>query len=173
MAESTSEIGGDHHEFIVSSAVGDSFWYLPEILYSLCPWKDDMDQSKVERSFTWEEEGPWSDWEIECDSRCSGDNFDVTVKIDVSKDKGGKYEYTVNYADLCYAVTKACTAVLKKYGLLGYCKAAWYSGINLRKLIILKAYALQCREVVTYRAADQEGEVSDINKELELLLFDM
>ncbi len=87
--------------------------------------------------------------------------------------------------DLCYAVAKACTEAIRKYGFYGYSSSTGGScngygdGINVEKLLFLKAYALnalEIRELTTvWEEADswEHSECSSFEKELELLLFDM
>ena len=91
--------------------------------------------------------------------------------------------YTVDGRDLCYAVAKACTEALKKYGFKGYLKSN--SGhdlgdsIDIEKLLFIKAYALgvlDARETVRiweHPRGWMRADASSFEKEIELLLFDM
>ena len=85
--------------------------------------------------------------------------------------------------DLCYAVAKACTEALKKYGFKGYLKSSGeqYVGdkIDLEMLLFIKAYALDAFEARSISKAWEEPSgwrqayASSFEKEMELLLFDM
>ena len=83
--------------------------------------------------------------------------------------------YTVNSRDFCYAVAKACTEVIKEFGIYGYRFSTESEPISLHQLLFLKAYALgntEARELIIVDS-DLCCCKSDFNKELELLLFDM
>ncbi len=103
------------------------------------------------------------------------------VKITFWRRKGKAY--TIDGRDLCYAVAKACTEALKKYGFKGFVKSnsGEYLGdsISIEKLLFIKAYALGAMDVRETREAWKipngwmEAEASSFEKEMELLLFDM
>ena len=97
--------------------------------------------------------------------------------------RGIKQSYTVDGRELCYAVARACTETLKKYGFKGYFKSSsgYYLGdvLDIEQLLFIKAYALGAMRV---RATDvawqsprgwEETEASSFEDETELLLFDM
>ena len=91
--------------------------------------------------------------------------------------------YTVDGRDLCYAVAKACTEALKKYGFKGYIKSnsGQYLGdsISIEKLLFIKAYALGVLETRKTKQAWEHpngwmsADSTSFEKEIELLLFDM
>ena len=91
--------------------------------------------------------------------------------------------YTVDGRDLCYAIAKACTEALKKYGFKGYLQSnsGYYLGdsIDIEKLLFIKAYALDAMDVrKTVKAWENphgwmSADASSLEKEIELLLFDM
>ena len=96
-----------------------------------------------------------------------------------------EYRYVVDGKDLCYAVAKAYTEVLKKYGFYGYYFATAgdtsCSGdlIPIYMFLFIKAYGLmnmEAREFCELRGNKEEEGLtvaSSFEKELELLLFDM
>jgi len=96
---------------------------------------------------------------------------------------GSRKEFTVDGRDLCYAVAKACTEALKKYGFKGYLKSSGeqYVGdkIDLEMFLFIKAYALDALEARTTIMAWEQPNgwkhayASSFEKEMELLLFDM
>ena len=96
----------------------------------------------------------------------------------------GRYNYIIAGKDFCYAVAKACTEAIKKYGFMGYAHSSdphQYSAekMDINKLLFIKAYALDALEVraVTKLWEDpnncESASASSLEKELELLLFDM
>ena len=126
------------------------------------PWK---------AHFTWDEEGNQSVWELERDPT---EDLDFELRISIEHNNR-HFQYSVRYADFCYAVAKACTEALKKHGFTGYHKATYTQDFNVRHLLFLKGVALgnldACK--LTYYEEKGAGETSDFAKELELLLFDM
>jgi len=104
------------------------------------------------------------------------------IQIEIT-DWNDTYRYTIDGRDLCYAIAKACTEAIKKYGLRGYRQITGsnYTGdtFDLDELLFVKAYALGCIDV---RYTKELWEIpgrwiragcSAFEKELELLLFDM
>ena len=91
--------------------------------------------------------------------------------------------YTVDGRDLCYAVAKAYTEAMKKYGFKGFYKScAGYDpgdSIDIRELLFVKAYALDALDAIkTEKAWESPGgwakaDRSIIENELQLLAFDM
>lgn len=84
-------------------------------------------------------------------------------------------KYTVRTKDLCYAVAKACTEVLKEYGFYGYRYSTEYDCFKLHQLLYIKSFALlnfEARELVS-KNENEWAKRTSFEKELELLLFDM
>ncbi|WP_155851656.1 hypothetical protein [Anaerovibrio lipolyticus] len=48
----------------------------------------------------------------------------------------------IKYRDLCYATSKCFTECLKKYGFMGFSSGSYGDEINIRQLLIIKAFAL-------------------------------
>lgn len=81
---------------------------------------------------------------------------------------------TVRSVDLCYAVAKACTEVLKTYGFYGYRYSTMLDCFNIFKLLYIKSVALGNFETRELHRVDSSGALAtDFEKEIELLLFDM
>lgn len=129
------------------------------------PWKAD---------FTWDEEGAHSKWTLE---RTPDESKDFMLKIHIEQHRAETttYDYEVRYKDFCYAVAKACTETLKEYGFFGYHHSTYTQDMNIRYLLFLKSVALDNFEArnLTYYEEKGHGETTVLNKELELLLFDM
>jgi len=82
--------------------------------------------------------------------------------------------YTIKSKDFCYAVAKACTEVLKRYGFYGYRYSTEYDYFKLHQLLYIKAFALGALETRELLDADSEWvKRTSFEKEMELLLFDM
>jgi hypothetical protein len=123
--------------------------------------------------FTWDEEPYYSRWILE---RTPDDSvvFTVKVHIETHRTEIKVYDFEFQYNDLCYAVAKACTVALKEYGFYGYRYSTYFEEININHLLYLKAVALDClrtRELTKNQSG--KGEVTKLEDELELLLFDM
>ena len=98
------------------------------------------------------------------------------ILLRMTTDYGETYnEITMNDKDLCYAVAKACTEALKKYGIYGYRYSTEHDTFKFHQLLFIKAYALNCLETRELLNTDEDEYVkkTDFNKEMELLLFDM
>jgi hypothetical protein len=124
--------------------------------------------------FTWNEEGSYSRWLLE---RKPDLNHDFTVKlcIEIQRGEDSKdYNFKFFYEDLCYAVAKAYTTVLKRYGFFGYRFSTYYEDININHLLYLKSVALNCLKIREWsNHPSGHGEVTNFEDELEPLLFDM
>jgi len=134
----------------------------------------------------WDEEGRMdeirfirrdSDFKAPTPDRC--DPIDVELVY-----WGGTYRYTVDARDMCYALAKAATKALKKYGFRGYHSSSgscecYGDSINIEQLLFVKAYALnamevrELKEVWSKPCSWMRTEGTSFEKELELLLFDM
>jgi hypothetical protein len=149
----------------------------PQGAYTECP---------IKAEFHFEEEPGGSDWTISREPSVEQKietDFPVHVNIKLDKYKGGQFsrefdydgEFNFNfmYSDLCYAVGKAMTDVMKRYGLYGY----WCSTsdcIDVVHLIFLKSVALGNTDTCRLTDCGQcEGESSDFSREMELLHLDM
>lgn len=99
-----------------------------------------------------------------------------SILLRITTDYGDTFEeFSVNEKDLCYATAKACTDVLKQYGIYGYRYSTEHDTFNFHQLLFIKAYALDCLETRDLLNGDEHGfsKKTDFNKEMELLLFDM
>jgi hypothetical protein len=123
--------------------------------------------------FCWNEEGSESYWVIEREPTLDPD-FNIKISIKLCRSETKYYEYTVRYKDFCYAVAKTCTEVLKSHGIYGYHHSVFCDDMHLRYLLFLKSVALdnfEARELT--ENGDKNGESSDFEKEMELLMFDL
>ena len=124
--------------------------------------------------FTWDEEGSYSTWLLE---REPNENIDFVVKLHIEIRRGGdckEYSFNFLYKDLCYAVAKAYTKALKEYGFYGYHFSTYHENIDVNHLLYLKAVALDCLEVKEWSTHPSgNGEVTKLEDELDLLLFEM
>ena len=134
---------------------------------------------------TWDEERTFAKIKLSRTSKkrtpaLQGEADPVEVELDTCY---GKFHYTIDGRDLCYAVARGCTEALKKYGFQGYIKSTgsqyYGDGISMNALLFIKAYALDALETrethLVYQRPNgwEEAEGSSFEKEIELFLFDM
>ena len=125
--------------------------------------------------FQWDEEPMLTTWTIIRDAKDIGkEDFPLKIRIARTTDKVVNYEFTVQYRDLCYAVAKCYTELLKQYGFSGYYHGSYGDDLNIRQLLEIKGYALGLTsnlyaedETKSYRLQLTPDE------ELELLKMDM
>ena len=101
-------------------------------------------------------------------------DFMLKITIDNQQSEPKCHTYEVRYKDLCYAVAKTCTEVLKSHGIYGYHYSVYEEDMHLRYLLFVKAVALdnlESRELT--KNERRNGYSTSLEKELELLLFDM
>ena len=136
--------------------------------------------------FHWDEEPGGSQWTLSREPPDKPNNdieFTVHMHIALSRYRGGQFsrefdyaiefDYEFLYSDLCYAVGKAITDIVKRYGLYGFYHST-HDRVELVHLIALKAVALGCNELCDLEYLKcGNGEASDFTYETELLLFDM
>ena len=107
------------------------------------------------------------------------------IEIIIGYPDGTEHHYTLDGKGSRYAVAKAYTEALKKYGFYGYFLSTGDDGcctgdiIPLYMFLFIKAYALgnmearDMKRIWTDRENGYRAYVSPFDKELELLLFDM
>ena len=103
------------------------------------------------------------------------ENFPLEITIDRwDIDETKQYKFTVMYRDLCYAVAKCFTDVLKEHGFMGYHYGTYTDDINIRELLIIKAYALGILSNLTSVDKDPEYRYDfAYEEELQLLKMEM
>ena len=182
-------VGGEEHYFVVTGAFGpDSVDSLTSAIVGLHPSYNScgylhhryIDETKddipVGATVSLPGEGFGSEWAFK---RPPVEDIDVPIEISIVKTEEGEepdspITFTVGYKDLCYAVAKGMTEAMKKHGLFGHVNAVWSHDLNLRVLLMLKAFALGAEDVLKVEDLGRgNGERTDFAKELELLLFDM
>ena len=198
------KIGEDFHEFWPSAIMNMQFsqliaaiYYLYNDCHEVQVWYSDKrmfshDYDSVSKRHIlssrvlWDEEGRFDDIRFTRKRKHYGlpiTQEDDVIEIDIIY-HGGKYHYEVFGRDLCYAISKAATEVLKKYGFYGYIASStsqhgYGEEFSINELLFLKAHALGSMEVRKLVTAwrDPKGwknaEVSSFEKEMELLMFDM
>ena len=117
----------------------------------------------------WDEEPGTYEWNINFDLHYFN-KPDAMLNINVkrSSDSENKaYKTKIWLSDFAYAVAKCFTECLKKYGINTYHFYTWTDDINIRQLLVVKAFALGL--------LSKSGEVFDLNfeEELKLLQLDM
>lgn len=140
--------------------------------YEVYPWRSE---------FVWKgpPEDPYSfvSWTLERPHDDSTE-FQVWVSLDLCDIPSDDYtplRFEIAYEDLCYAVAKACTELLKFHGVMGYHFSMEHGDINIRYLLYVKAIALGHPELcqLTHDKRYYGGFRSNFDDELRLLYFDM
>ena len=205
-------IGNDSHTFWASSVMGNQFSSFVGAVYQLytekydthshnrgidskakhiCPQEDPSllnDEEKVMSHVCWDGEGvlfhiTFTRKRIFCGDRVS-DEEDL-IEIGIGNPDDHQDTYTVDGRDLCYAVAKAYTEAIKKYGFYGYYSSTggncngFGDVIDIHMILFIKAYALgamDARRLETVWKKENSwmrAEGTSFDKELELLLFDL
>ena len=208
------DIGGDHYSLLSSTSVmGGHFELFLQAVYCLYneEWNAHSNpiravkqqwqfvsenataqdcRTMVTTEFLWDKEGSvvnfrfsrilpknYVEWNLEKDP--------VNVEIWYNWDRDNSlHSYVVEGRDLCYAIAKAMTDALKKYGIYGYYRSTSDSDnvcmggyIDPEQFLFVKAYALsamETRELTGIKDVyGDDSKSSQIDKEIELLLFEM
>ncbi|MDR0454148.1 MAG: hypothetical protein LBH05_04995 [Deferribacteraceae bacterium] len=129
--------------------------------------------------FHWEEEPGGSTWVL---TRNPTEDTSFIVKLNLTVErysvedddyKNTEYSFEFEYHDLCYAVAKAMTDVMKNYGFYGYHYSTSDNGINVHQLVFIKAVALSCTSLIEPKHRTMGKATTDFENEIKLLLFDM
>ena len=183
------DIQGDHLDFLPASTVGEQFGAVVSALYTLFHEKEDMHEEWRSREHIsndnhvihtivtkvdWDNEGDVV--EIVMSRKCTVDIDYENDLIDIEINNYDEVlkQYTVKTKDLCYAVAKACTEVLKEYGIYGYRYSTEQDYFKLHQLLYIKSFALgnfEARELISEE--NDWVKKTSFEKEIELLLFDM
>ena len=183
-------VDDDYFDFLPASTVGVQFGAVISALYKL--FIEDVDDENttwgkheylsdenhiihtVVTRESWDNEG--TDIDI-IFSRKIADKIDyendmMSIEFRCYEDVLRKYD--VKTKDFCYAVAKACTEVLKKYGFYGYRHSTEYDYFILYQLLYIKCFALgnfEARGLID--SDDGFAKQTSFEKEMELLMFDM
>ena len=183
------DIQGDHLDFLPASTMGDQFGAVVSALYTLFHEKEDMHEEWRSREHIsndnhvihtivtkvdWDNEGDVV--EIVMSRKCTVDIDYENDLIDIEINNYDEVlkQYTVKTKDLCYAVAKACTEVLKEYGIYGYRYSTEQDYFKLHQLLYIKSFAFgnfEARELIS--GENDWVKKTSFEKEIELLLFDM
>ena len=185
-------VNGEDHYFVVTAIWGDRVDALSQVLlhfhsryqhhYDPAPQvasedsREEFNGPCFKAEFCWDAEGSSSTWSL---VRSPGEDDCATIEITITEKEESEapetpFHFSVGFKDLCYAVAKGVTEAMKRHGLHGYFEAVWSHDINLRKLLFLKAFALDATDVLKVEDLGRgNGERTDFAKELELILFDM
>jgi hypothetical protein len=185
------QVDGDKFDYLPASTVGVQFGAFVSAVYKL--FIEDIDNEHTERGnheylsdenhvihtvvtkVEWEDEG--TDIDIVF-SRKVTDKIDYEndmLDIEIRSRDDIRKKYTLKTKDFCYAVAKACTEVLKKYGFYGYRYSTEYDYFILHQLLYIKCFALgnfEAREL-TPHSDNEEIMQTPFEKEIELLMFEM
>lgn len=191
------QFGGHKIEFKISGVMGHQVSDLVRALYWLHPSQPDPGRASdivetVDGIFDAATDETWVDvpakaevsfqsepgefmWAITREPTLAA-QFPVALHLEVNygHEENQKYDLTIEYRDLCYAMCKALTSSIKEYGFAGFYHSANHNVIPLYQLLWLKAYALGQSEAYELQSrSDGLGDDSVLDDELKLLLFDM
>ncbi len=182
------QICGDKHDYWFSYAMGDLFGRLLNNVYGLCievndPYTDhsikyitsdsacDYRITKIAATTIWDSEGEDLEWTI---TRDLDNNEDKIVKITLDYNYGEKiYSYEVKLVDLCYALAKAVTNLLKESGFCGYHFSTDRDYIDIVSFLMVKHIALTGNRIDFTPDNYYCLQFSSLEQELELIRFDM
>jgi len=197
-------IGGDRHTFWPSAACGGQFFDLVTAVYCLYSegsddhtncrrrihkyrhdWAGGTNAHTITCEVMWDGEGPYYTISlVRRNTNYKEPTPDEYDPIDIEIKNKETYRYTVDGKDLCYAIAKAATQALKKYGFRGYYISSGSicclgDPVNIEQLLFIKAYALNALETRQLKTVwrnpnswmNPEG--TSFEQEMELLLFDM
>ena len=183
------DIQGDHLDFLPASTMGDQFGAIVSALYTLFHEKEDMHEEwrsrehisdenhVIHRRVTkveWDNEGDVIDIIMSRKGGIDIDYEDDLIDIEIKNYDEVLKQYTVKTKDLCYAVAKACTEVLKEYGIYGYRYSTEQDYFKLHQLLYIKSFALGNFEARELTSEENDWiKKTSFEKEIELLMFDM
>lgn len=184
------DIQGEHLEFLPASTMGEQFGAVVSALYTLFYENDDGHEEWRPRDYLsdekhvihtavtkveWDNEGDVIEIILSRKYEVDIDYENDLIEIELKNYDKLLRKYTVKTKDLCYAVAKACTEVLKEYGFYGYRYSTEHDYFKLHQLLYIKSFGLlnfEARELISENENDWEKRTS-FEKEIELLLFDM
>lgn len=190
----TVVFGDDTHEFLTAATVSAMLGRFIDSLYSLylefdvaldnclrtseyaeAVCDDPADPHRVtgmKTSFTWDNEGDTIEWKLFRRLSHPENGCADAVSVDLSYTCGEKsFHYEVTFLDLCYALTKAATVLLKELGLSGYRKMSDGDRLDLTAFLRLKRLALSGR-IEPLSCTDGKW-TSPLDEELALFIADM
>ena len=204
-------INDDDYVINASSAVSRQFFLFTHSLFCLYEEKFEdhhfLIDKEPELKYERDSSGDWKSISANFVILAEGPSTEITINrllpehslypsspdpmlLTINSTRYGTGTYEIDGRDLCYAVAKACTDAMKKYGILGWgvTTSCLSSGdkdyFDIYELLFIKAYALNALEVrelkeeKTYYKSRQSNyyrtyKTSSFAKELELLLYDM
>lgn len=196
-------IGGDHHVFWPYAGAGGQFSSFLCAVYRLYDDENFEHRHGVRiiqpnrgrhpepnyrsiTSFTWDERGRKETFRLirrhqEPGHRVPAGADPIEFEIYMPDQT---FRYVIDGRELCYALAKAFTDSLKKYGIGGFCLGSgdnykFYEQLPLNELLFIKAYALNAPEVRKIAKLWSEpsgwkyGLATPLEEEIKLLLTDM
>ncbi len=186
-------INGETYQFTCSAAVSEMLGDFIDVLYELYIESDEAGETKVkythddplsghitgiDADFEWDYEGEVLNWKI------SRRLYEPEIMLDITLD----YEYgekishcRVPYFDLCYAVAKATTELLKKTGIIGYHYLGEFDNyIDIHHFLYIKHLGIFGRPFPYLQYPDEDSYIDNpedyktsFEDEIRLLTFEM
>ena len=141
-----------------------------------CYYQDKGNRRLIVGRINWDYMGTFTKWTLVQNITNSAswyEDFSVLLDVNDHSVTTAKHQtFILPFRDLCYAVTKCGTEILKEYGIFGYTNLAeHFEDLNIREFLELKAFALHAEEVMGYKSLNLHK--SSLENEIALLLFDM
>ncbi len=147
-------INGDRHENMVSAAVSSMLGDMIDALYEMYPEAHDDSRPRVAKylcqdpswsnkitaitaSISWDNEGEALWWRLTRQLYEEKIMLDIELESDF-EDEDKTYHYRVPFFDMCYAVAKAATLVLKQTGVIGYHYLGETDAIDIHHFLYIK-----------------------------------
>ncbi len=186
-------INGETYQFTCSAAVSEMLGDFIDVLYELYIESDDEARAKkvkythddpssgpitgIDADFEWDYEGEVLNWKI------SRRLYEPEIMLDITLDYeyGEKIShYRVPYFDLCYAVAKATTELLKRTGIIGYHYLGEWDRIDIHHFLYIKHLGIFGRPIPYLQYPNEDFEPyntgdykTSFEDEIQLLTFDM
>ena len=186
-------INGERHEHVASAAVSNMFGDLVDVLYELYIEANDDSRPRwvkylseneethiitgVTAQLDWDNEGEITSWRFSRQLYTE----EKMLQLEVDYDYGERVcKYSAPFFDMCYAVARAATEVLKKTGVIGYHFLGETDRIDIHHLLYIKHLGL-FREPIPYYPFDGHendrytsgDKVTSFADEMNLLQFEM
>ena len=185
------ELPDERFEFITTDGMGEFYGQLIHVMAGLislpqvhCDGHRKVEFREIDnrRILTgrvcWDYLGTYSIWDLTHDvteSRSWHEDFQLQLEIEelgYEREVITKRTLLLSFKEFCYAVLRCGTELLRNYGILGYTQMAEeYEDFNLREFLELKTYVLGVEDEVWCGMRVECR--SDLQKELQLLLFEM
>ncbi len=189
-------INGHKHENMVSAAVSNMLGDMINALYEMYPEAHDDSRPRIAEylcqdpswsnritaitaSISWDNEGEALWWRLTRQLYEEKIILDIELKSDFD-DEDKSYHYQVPFFDMCYAVAKAATLVLKQTGVIGYHYLGETDAIDIHHFLYIKYLGVFEKPIplipINYNPESKYSSgdrITSLEDEIALLQFEM